>query len=935
VAPQKQLANEEKQRLEEDRVGRQQWRKWGPYLSERQWGTVREDYSPSGAAWDSFPHDHARSRAYRWGEDGLAGVCDDEQRLCLALALWNGRDPILKERLFGLTNGEGNHGEDVKEVYYYLDATPTHSYLQMLYKYPQREFPYSQLVEENRRRGKDQPEYELLDTGVFDDDRYFDVFVEYAKAGPEDLLMQVTIHNRGPEEAVLHLLPQLWFRNIWSWKGEKPHCGLRIANCKLPVKSAIRNPQSAIAARHPDLGEYTLYAEGDAALLFCDNDTNVARLYSVNGATGYYKDAIHDCVVRGNLSAVNPEQTGTKAAVHYVLKVAAHDSTHVRLRLVRSEPGALATGRRQASVANAPGSDGLGDFTAIFDQRKREADAFYADLQAGVADEDARAVQRQAFAGMIWSKQFFYYDVPEWLKGDPAQPAPPKERCHGRNSEWPHLNNAEVVSMPDKWEYPWYAAWDLAFHTIPFALIDPEFAKRQLVLLTREWYMHPSGQLPAYEWAFGDVNPPVHAWATWRVFQIDRKQRGDCGDLAFLERVFHKLMLNFTWWVNRKDAQGRNIFQGGFLGLDNIGVFDRSAPLPTGGFINQSDGTSWMAMYCLNLMRIALELALHNPVYQDIATKFFEHFLHVAEAMTNIGGSEHGVGLWDEDDQFYYDELNLPDGRMIKLKVRSMVGLIPLFAVETLEPELLEKVPDFKRRLEWFLNYRPDLASLVSRWQEPGRGERRLLSLLRGHRMKKLLRRMLDETEFLSQYGVRAVSKAHEREPYTFGAGGMPHTVRYQPAESDSGLFGGNSNWRGPIWFPVNYLLIESLQKFHHYYGDDFKVECPTGSNKFLAINEVANELTRRLTRIFLRDEHGERPVLAYHEKLHRDPHFRDYVLFHEYFHGDTGRGVGASHQTGWTGLVAKLLQPRKPEPPVDFCPQVEQRSRAKTLTPV
>jgi hypothetical protein len=906
MTPQKKVANEEKQRLEEDRVGRQPWRKWGPYLSERQWGTVREDYSPNGSAWDYSPHDQARSRAYRWGEDGLAGVSDDEQRLCLALALWNGRDPILKERLFGLTNAEGNHGEDVKEVYYYLDATPTHSYLQMLYKYPQREFPYGALVEENRRRGKDQPEYELLDTGIFDDDRYFDVFVEYAKAGPEDLLMQVTVHNRGPEEAVLHLLPQLWFRNTWSWKGETRKPRLTAAG------------PGAVDVRHPDLGEYTLYAEGDAALLFCDNETNVARLYGVNGARAYYKDAFHDYVVRGDRSAINPEQTGTKAAVHYVLQVAARGSTRVRLRLT-----------------NGPRTDPFQLFDNLLNQRRDEADAFYADFQAGIADEDARAVQRQAFAGMIWSKQFFYYDVPEWLKGDPAQPAPPRERRHGRNSEWTHLNNADVISMPDKWEYPWYAAWDLAFHMISFALLDPEFAKGQLVLLTREWYMHPNGQLPAYEWAFGDVNPPVHAWATWRVFQIDRKQRGDCGDLAFLERVFHKLLLNFTWWVNRKDAQGRNIFQGGFLGLDNIGVFDRSAPLPTGGFINQSDGTSWMAMYCLNLMRIALELALHNSVYQDIATKFFEHFLHIAEAMTNIGGSEHGVGLWDEEDQFYYDELNLPGTQMIKLKVRSMVGLIPLFAVETLEPELLEKLPDFKRRLNWFLNYRPDLANLVSRWEEPGRGERRLLSLLRGHRMKRLLKRMLDESEFLSDFGVRALSKEHADVPYVFDCCGQPLRVGYEPGESTSGLFGGNSNWRGPIWFPVNYLLIEALQKFHHYYSDDFKLECPTGSGKFLTINEVANELARRLTRIFLRDEHGVRPVLAYHDKLHKDPHFRDYVLFHEYFHGDTGWGVGASHQTGWTGLVAKLLQPRRPEPPVELCPQVGQRSEAKAPSPV
>ena len=775
----------------------------------------------------------------------------------------------------------------MKELYYYLDATPTHSYLKMLYKYPQRAFPYDALVEENRRRGKDRPEYELLDTGVFDDDRYFDVFVEYAKAGPEDVLMAVTVHNRGPEEAVIHVLPHVWFRNTWSWKGEPRKPRLAVAG------------RSAIEVRHPHLGTFTLYAEGDPALLFCDNETNVVRLFGVNGVKAYYKDAFHDYIVRGDRSAVNPEQTGTKAAAHYVLKVPARGSARVRLRL-----------------AGGPLTDPFRRFDDLVTQRRAEADDFYADLQAGIADEDARAVQRQAFAGLIWSKQYFRYDVTEWLRGDPANPAPPRGRRHGRNNEWQHLRNADFLSMPDKWEYPWYAAWDLAFHMIPFALIDPEFAKGQLVLLTREWYMHPNGQLPAYEWAFGDVNPPVHAWAVWRVFQIDRRQRGDCGDLAFLERVFHKLLLNFTWWVNRKDPQGRNIFQGGFLGLDNIGVFDRSAPLPTGEFINQADGTSWMAMYSLNLMRIALELALHNPVYEDIATKFFEHFLNIAEAMTNIGGNEHGVGLWDEEDQFYYDQLSLPDGRMIKLKVRSMVGLIPLFAVETLEPELLEKLPDFHQRLKWFLKHRPDLAALVSRWEEPGRGERRLLSLLRGHRMKKLLKRLLDESEFLSAYGVRALSKQHRDLPYTFQCRGTSLRVSYEPGESESNLFGGNSNWRGPVWFPVNYLIIESLQKFHHYYGDDFRVECPTGSGQFLTIEQVAEEVSRRLIRVFLKDESGRRPVLAYHGKLHGDPHFRDYVLFHEYFHGDTGRGVGASHQTGWTGLAAKLLQPRRPEPP-------------------
>jgi hypothetical protein len=857
------------------------WRAWGPYLSERQWGTVREDYSPHGTAWDYFPHDHARSRAYRWGEDGIAGFSDQEQRLCLSLALWNGRDPILKERFYGLTNSEGNHGEDVKELYYFLDATPTHSYLRMLYKYPQRAFPYADLLEENRRRGIQGLEYELIDTGIFDDDRYFDVVVEYAKAGADDILLRITAHNRGPEAAELHLLPQLCFRNTWSWKDgvDRPQ---------------LRATPNGIAASHPSLGNWRLTLEGGPELLFTENDTNVTRLYGSAGEGRHFKDAFHELVVNGKREAVNPGRTGTKGAAWYHAMVPAGGSTTVRARLA---PATMETG--------------LGEFDQLVELRRREADEFYADLQHDLTDPDARLVQRQAFAGMIWSKQFFHYDVPEWLAGDPAQPPPPRERRHARNAEWKHLNNADIISMPDTWEYPWYAAWDLAFHCIPFALIDPEFAKHQLVLLTREWYMHPNGQLPAYEWAFGDVNPPVHAWATWRVFQIDRKRRGDQGDLEFLERVFHKLMLNFTWWVNRKDAQGRNVFQGGFLGLDNIGVFDRSAPLPTGGYINQADGTAWMAMYSLNLMRIALELSRHNRVYEDIATKFFEHFLHIAEAMTNIG--DDGVGLWNEEDQFYYDVLSTPDRRLTPLKVRSMVGLIPLFAVETIDQALLEELPGFAGRLKWFLDYRPDLAKLVSRWEEPGMGERRLLSLLRGHRMKRLLARMLDETEFLSDYGIRALSRHHERHPYQFDVMGMPLTVTYQPAESDSGLFGGNSNWRGPIWFPVNYLLIESLQKFHHYYSDDFKVECPTGSGNYLTLAEVADELTRRLGRIFLRGADGRRPVAGNHLKLQSDPHFRDLLQFHEYFHGDTGRGVGAAHQTGWTGLIAKLLQPRCP----------------------
>jgi hypothetical protein len=886
------------------------WRKWGPYLSERQWGTVREDYSPHGNAWEYLPHDHARSRAYRWGEDGIAGISDDSQRLCLSLALWNGKDPILKERIFGLTNSEGNHGEDVKELYYYLDATPTHSYLKMLYKYPQREFPYAQLVEENRRRGKDQPEFELLDTGIFDDDRYFDVFVEYAKAGPDDILVLVTVHNRGPETATIHLLPQLWFRNTWSWK----------QNGAKPVLRATDG--GTIIADHPELGRYDFQADktllhmqqscAAPELLFSDNETNARRLFGQADAKGYFKDGFDEYLVHGNHAAVNPNRTGTKAGALYKLTIPAGGSQQMRLRLTRSS-GRESARSSQTRLTSAA-TNTFQDFDAVFAARVREADEFYAALQAGIADADARNVQRQAFAGMIWSKQFFYYDIGEWIKGDPAQFPPPGERKHGRNAEWQHLNNADIISMPDKWEYPWYAAWDLAFHCIPLALVDAQFAKSQLTLLTREWYMHPNGQLPAYEWAFGDVNPPVHAWATWRVFQMDRKQRRDAnpsdpGDVAFLEGVFHKLMLNFTWWVNRKDAQGRNIFQGGFLGLDNIGVFDRSAPLPTGGFINQADGTSWMAMYSLNLMRIALELAKHNMVYEDIATKFFEHFLHIAEAMNNIG--DEGIGLWCDKDEFYYDVLNLPNGQSTPLKVRSMVGLIPLFAVETLEPELLEQLPGFAGRLGWFLNYRPDLARLVSRWKDCGQGERHLLSLLRGHRMKCLLRRMLDETEFLSDHGVRALSKVHEREPYQFHTNGHTMEVGYWPGESLSGLFGGNSNWRGPVWMPVNYLIIEALQKFHHYYGDDFKVECPTGSGQFKTISEVADELCRRLAKLFLKGEDGQRPVLKYHPKLASDPHFKDYVLFHEYFHGDNGRGVGASHQTGWTGLVAKLLQPR------------------------
>lgn len=872
----------EHRRIQSANSGAEDWRLWGPYLSERQWGTVREDYSADGAAWAYFPHDHARSRAYRWGEDGIAGISDAKQRLCFALAFWNGNDPILKERLFGLANGEGNHGEDVKELYYYLDATPSHAYLKMLYKYPQCEYPYAHLVEENMKRGINTPEYEIFDTDAFAENRYFDIFVEYAKAGPEDILVRITAHNRGPEDAPLHILPHLWFRNTWSWhvNGGKP--GLNAEG------------ENAVVARHIKTPDYRLYFDGAPALLFTENETNAKRIFG-KAAKGFFKDAFHDYVIDGESSAVNPSRSGTKCAAHYAHRIKPGESVEVRARLCRDGS-----------------ADPFGGFDAVFADRVREADAFYDVLEEGIGEADLRLVQRHAFAGMIWTKQYYHFDVSEWLEGDEGHPPPPTERREGRNREWGHLYNADVISMPDKWEYPWYAAWDVAFHCIPLAMIDAQFAKDQLVLLTREWYMHPNGQLPAYEWALSDANPPVHAWATWRVFQMDRKQRGDEGDLAFLERVFHKLLINFTWWVNRKDVEGKNVFQGGFLGLDNIGVFDRSQELPSGGHIRQSDGTSWMAMYSLNLMRIALELAKSNPVYQDIATKFFEHFLSIAEAMTSKG--HDGVSLWDEEDEFYYDVLNLADGTAVPLKLRSMVGLIPLFAVETIEPETLEQFPEFAERMTWYLENRPNLANLVSRWEEPGKGKRHLLSLLRGHRMKMLLKRMLDPNEFLSDYGVRAMSKVYEKTPYTIQLEGQTHTVTYTPAESNVHLFGGNSNWRGPIWFPVNFLLIESLQRFHHYYGDDFKVEHPTGSGNYMTIQDVAADLADRLVRIFRRNADGRRPVYGDCPIQQADPYFKDYILFYEYFHGDTGRGVGASHQTGWTGLVAKLIQPRAKE---------------------
>jgi hypothetical protein len=872
----------EEARLKEAQDRTAHWRRWGPYLAERQWGTVREDYSPYGTAWDSFPHDHARSRAFRWGEDGLAGITDNHGRLCLALALWNGRDPILKERLFGLTGSEGNHGEDVKEYYFYLDSTPTHSYMRYLYKYPQAAFPYAALVEENRRRDRRAPEFELIDTGVFDEDRYFDVVVEYAKASPDDVLVRITATNRGPEPADLELLPTLWYRNTWTWEhpgGERPT--LRAGRAGRPA---------VIEGEHPSLGARWLYCEGAPELLFTENDTNVARLYGVPNASPYVKDSINDYVVGGRIDAVNPERVGTKGAARYRLTLDAGQTTVTRLRLCDTPTPAGPFGK---------------EFDAIFAQRAREADTFYETVIPKRLSDDAKNVMRQAFAGLLWSKQFYHYDVRRWLDGDPAGPPPPAGRAQGRNHEWQHLYNDDVISMPDKWEYPWYAAWDLAFHTIPLALVDPDFAKTQLVLFLREWYMHPNGQIPAYEWAFGDVNPPVHAWAALRVYRIERKLRGR-GDREFLEKVFHKLLLNFTWWVNRKDSEGKNVFQGGFLGLDNIGVFDRSAPLPTGGHIEQSDGTSWMGMYCLNMLAIALELAKQDPAYEDVASKFFEHFVYIAHATQNLG--DEGINLWDERDGFYYDVLHA-DGETRPMKVRSMVGLIPLFAVETLEPEVIEKLPGFKRRMQWFIDNRPDLRAHVELVDKPGVGVRRLLAIVGRRQLPRVLRYMLDEAEFFSSHGIRAVSRYHRDHPYVLQFDGMEHRVDYEPAESSSGLFGGNSNWRGPVWLPCNYLLIESLQKFHHFYGDALKVPFPAGSETTLNLGQVATELSRRLTRIFLRDAGGRRPVYGATEKFQRDPHWRDLILFYEYFHGDNGAGIGASHQTGWTGLVAKLLQ--------------------------
>ena len=863
------------------------WRRWGPYLGERQWGTVREDYSADGDAWGSFPHDHARARAYRWGEDGLAGFSDDQQFWCLGLALWNGRDPILKERLFGLANGEGNHGEDVKEVYHYADATPTHSYNRFVYRYPLAAFPYAALTAANARRGRDDPEFELADTGVLDAGAYVDVTVEYAKAGPDDLLMQVTLRNASTRPARLHVLPQLWARNTWSWAGgaERPSAG-RTSMEAATAKRAWISPASdgSVVARRPEMPPRRFSIDRAVPWRFTENDTNRPALYGET-MEGPFKDGINARVVEGREDAV--AESGSKAAAHAVLTLPAGGATVLRLRF------------RPADEEAKP----FADFDWTLALRRHEADAFFAALQAGISDPAARAVHRQAVAGLLWSKQVYIFDVATWLKGDPINPPPPAARRRGRNADWEHLDNADVILMPDKWEYPWYAAWDLAFHCVAMAPVDPGFAKDQLLLLLRAWYMHPNGQLPAYEWNFGDVNPPVHAWAAFRVYEIDRARTG-VADTAFLERILHKLMLNFTWWVNQKDAGGRNIFQGGFLGLDNIGPFNRSEPVPEGGVIDQADGTAWMAMYALNLLRIALELAQGNRVYEDIATKFFEHFMAIAVAMAHIGADD--VSLWDEADGFFYDTLRQPDGHHVPLRLRSMVGLIPIFAVAVLDESVFAKLPDFTRRLRWFLKFRPDAAALVSRWNERGEGERHLLSLLRGSRLKRLLGRALNETEFLSAYGLRSLSKAHQAEPFVLQRGGTHYTVAYTPGESTSGLFGGNSNWRGPIWMPLNFLLIDALRTFHSYYGPEFLVECPAGSGVMLHLGEVADELAGRLARLFVAPE-GETPA-ALAGAAARGGLVEGHLLFHEYFHGDTGQGLGASHQTGWTALVANLL---------------------------
>ena len=871
-------------RLAEDARREKNWKRWGPYLPERQWGTVREDYSEFGDCWNYLPHDHARSRAYRWGEDGLLGITDREGRLCLALALWNGRDPILKERLFGLTGPEGNHGEDVKECYFYLESSPTHSWMRALYKYPQQEYPYAWLVEENRRRGRQDPEFEIADTGIFDGNRYFDVFVEYAKNSPDDVLMRITAANRGPEPAPLHLLPTLWFRNTWSWG--------RTGEGYWPKPRISRLAGGPLLAEHASLGRFRLEADSspvEPEILFTENETNVERLFGAPNAQPCVKDAFHEYVVHGRREAVNPEGVGTKAAALYIVDVPAGGEVTVRLRL--------------SSEEEAP-ADAFTGFERVFETRRAETKTFYeAMIPPNMGAEEVN-VGRQAYGGLLWTKQFYHFAVKDWLEGDPAQPPPPPARKSGRNTAWTHLYNRDVISMPDKWEYPWYAAWDLAFHMLPFARLDPDFAKEQLVLLLREWYMHPNGQIPAYEFAFGDVNPPVHAWAAWRTYKVSGA-RG-ARDRVFLGRVFQKLLLNFTWWVNRKDPEGKNLFAGGFLGLDNIGVFDRSSELPTGGHLAQADGTAWMAFYCLTMLSMALELASEDPAYEDVASKFFEHFVAITDSMNTLGGT----GLWDEEDGFYYDQLHV-DGAHFPLKLRSLVGIVPLFAVEILEDPVLERLPGFRKRMQWFLDNRGDLARHISYMErkEGGVHRHRLLAIPSRERLERVLGYLLDENEFLSPHGIRALSRAYGKQPYTFVVEGREYRVAYEPGESTTGTFGGNSNWRGPVWFPMNYLIVEALERYYHYYGSDLLVEMPRGSGRRMNLREVALELARRLSSTFLPDENGRRPCHGDDERFAKDPHWKDLVLFHEYFHGETGRGLGASHQTGWTALVLRLLK--------------------------
>ena len=876
-------SNSETVRLQETRTSKIPWRKWGPYLSERQWGTVREDYSKDGNAWDYFSHDQARSRAYHWGEDGLAGISDEKQLLCFSLGLWNGRDPILKERLFGLTNSESNHGEDVKEYYFYLDSTPTHSYMKYLYKYPQPAFPYEDLVATSKRRSRGDMEYELLDTGIFNSDRYFDVFVEYAKQTPEDILIQISVCNRGPEPAAIHILPTLWFRNTWTWWPDAAKPFLK--------EITSRNGYCSVAASHSQLGERYLYCEEDIPLLFTENETNNERIFGTRNASPYVKDGINNYIVQGNQDAINPGNLGTKAAAHYSVTVDAGQTATVRLRL--------------SDLALTAMGDPFKSFAEIMDARRNEADEFYQAITPERISKDEARVMRQALAGMLWSKQYFGFDVDKWLVEHAEDPMRPSSR-EIRNSEWSHMINENVISMPDKWEYPWFAAWDLAFHTIALSTVDVDFAKEQLDLMLQEFFLHPTGQIPAYEWNFSDVNPPVHAWATIFLYRTEQALKGK-GDLDFLKRSFAKLMLNFSWWVNRKDRFGKNLFEGGFLGLDNIGVFDRSAPLPTGGHLEQADGTAWVSLFCQNMLEISMELASHDSFFEDMATKFAEHFLWIAHAMNHVGTD----GMWDEEDGFYYDVLRLPDGSATRLKVRSIVGLLPLCATTVIEPWQRERVPGVTRVLKERLRRRPELFQSIHP-TGPGHlgyGDRGIVALVNPERLRRILTRMLDENEFLSPYGIRALSRYHAEHPYVFNAGGQQHRVNYLPAESDTGMFGGNSNWRGPIWMPVNALLIRALLSFYSYYGDNFKIECPTGSGNLMNLFEVAREVGNRLTRIFLQDKSGRRPVYGATEKFQTDPHWKDYILFYEYFHGDNGAGLGASHQTGWTGVVAKLIE--------------------------